>query len=109
MKKNFDLTDFLKLTNGDGAIIFNQEGKLLDLVNIDKAKNFAAMSSVMIKMANEFSEEIKIGGLKQFIFKAHKGVFVLNNFDKDFIVGVYSEDITKTGMIMLSMDNLLKK
>ncbi len=108
MSNNFKLSDFLKLANADGAIILNAKGELLEAENIDRAENFAAMSGVMLKMAKEFSNEIKIGGLKQFVFKAEKGVFVLNNFANEYIVGVYSKDIGKAGLIMMSMDKLSK-
>lgn len=108
MKSTFDLTDFLKLTKADGVLIFNSKGELLEYEHIEKAKNFAAMSAVIIKMAREFSEEINIGELKQFVFKAEKGVFVINNFEADFIIGVYSNNIAKTGLIMMAMDKLIK-
>ncbi len=109
MNEDFKLSDFLKLTKAEGAVILNAKGELIESENVKKAKNFAGMSSVMIKMAKEFSNEIGIGNLKQYVFKAEKGVFILNNFEKDFIVGVYSKDITKTGLMMISMDNLIKK
>ncbi len=109
MNKEFKLSDFLKLTQADGAIVLNAKGELIESENVKKAKNFAGMSSVMIKMAKEFSTEIGIGELKQYVFKAKEGVFILNNFEENFIVGIYSKEVAKTGLIMMSMDNLIKK
>ncbi|TYQ00351.1 putative regulator of Ras-like GTPase activity (Roadblock/LC7/MglB family) [Tenacibaculum adriaticum] len=109
MSKNFDLSDFLKLTNADGAIILNAKGELIDSENVENGNNFAAMVAVMVTMASEFSSDIKIGGLKQFICKSDNGVFIVDKFDEDFIVGVYSKELAKAGLIMMSMDNLSKK
>lgn len=109
MTKDLDLAGFLKLTNADGALIINANGELLDSQNINFENNFAAMMGVMLKMANDFSEDIKIGNLHQFVFKAEEGVFIVDKFDDDFIVGIYSKDKSKAGLIMMSMDNLSKK
>ncbi len=109
MNREFDLSDFLKLTQADGIAIFDFKGKLLEAKNIEKAENFSGMSSVITKMAKEFSKEIAIGDLTQLILKANQGIFVINHFNKDFMVGIYSSDITKTGLIIMSMDNLIKK
>ncbi|MDY0780803.1 roadblock/LC7 domain-containing protein [Tenacibaculum sp. IB213877] len=109
MDKQFDLAEFLKRTNADGAIIINSGGELIEAENVDYGNNFAAMMGVMTKMAEDFTDDIKIGKLRQVVFKATEGVFVLDKFDEDFIVGIYSKDLAKAGMIMMLMDNLTKK
>lgn len=109
MTEDIDLKKFLELTGADGILVFNTQGILLESENIDNGKNFAAMFGVLHTMASELSEDISIGNLNQFMFKGDNGIFLVNKIDDDFIIGVFSKDIAKSGLISIAMDKINKK
>lgn len=108
MNEDIDLTRFLKLTGADGILVFNSEGILLDSENIENGKNFAAMFGVLNTMATDLAEDISIGNLNQFMFKGENGVFIVNKIDNNFIIGVFSKNIAKAGLITIAMDKINK-
>ena len=109
MNEDIDLKRFLELTGADGILVFNSEGTLLDSENIENGKNYAAMFGVLNTMASGLSEDISIGQLNQFIFKGDNGLFVVNKLDNNFIIGVFSKNIAKAGLITIAMDKINKK
>lgn len=105
--KNLDLSSLLNQTGADGALIANLKGELIESQNIEHSNNIAAMLGVISTMVNDFSSDVGMGEFKQILFKSEKGAFVADII-KGFIVAVYSKDMSKAGLIMMSMDKLLK-
>lgn len=103
--KNLDLSNLLKQTGSDGALIANLKGELIESENIEHSNNISAMLGVISTMVNDFSNDIGMGEFRQFLFKAEKGVFIADIIE-DFIIAVYSKDIARAGLIMMSMDKL---
>lgn len=102
-----NISDFLKLTKADGVIILNEKGELLEEAGIGNKDNVGAMLAVIHQMVNDFTQEVNIGTLNQFIIKAEEGLFMFGKMD-DVIIGIYSKDISKTGLITASMNKLIK-
>ena len=108
MNEILDISSFLEKTNADAIIILNFKGELIESKNIHKPNNIAAMIGVMLTMVSSFAEDTKIGTLTQCVCKAEDGLFIINKLDDESIVGVISKDITKVGLIMMSMNKLRK-
>lgn len=103
---NLDLSNLLRQTNADGALIANLKGELIKSENIKHSNNIAAMLGVISTMVTDFSSDVGMGDFKQVLFKAEKGVFVADIIE-NFIVAVHSKDKSRAGLIMMSMDKLL--
>lgn len=103
--QNLDLSNLLKQTGADGALIANSRGELIEYKDIEHSNNVAAMLGVISSMVNDFSADIGMGEFRQFLFKSEKGVFIAD-FIEEFIIAVYSKNIAKAGLIMMSMDKL---
>ncbi|CAM1344788.1 roadblock/LC7 domain-containing protein [Tenacibaculum amylolyticum] len=99
-------SEFLKLTKADGVIILNEKGELLEEAGISNKDNIGAMLAVIHQMVNDFTQEANIGGLHQLVVKAEKGLFMFGKMD-DIIIGIHSQDISKTGLITASMNKLI--
>lgn len=106
MEKNLELAKLLDTTRADGAVVLNSKGEVLDSINVKYEGNIAAMTAVVIQMTEDLTDDINLGGISQLTCKADDGIFIVNKFSKDFIVAVYSNDITKSGFIMLTMNKL---
>lgn len=106
MSNNIELSSLLENTKADGAVVFNSKGEVLDYIKINYEGNIAAMAAVFIKMADDLTDDMKVGSVSQITCKADKGIFIVNKYSEDFIVAVYSDDITKSGFIMLTMNRL---
>lgn len=101
------LNDLLKHTKADGAIVLDTNGEVIDSLLVSSEKNVAAMLSVLIRMCKDLSVDMEIGTFKQIVIKAVDGVFIVDKMhEDDVIVGVYSKDVSKGGLIKLSMDKL---
>lgn len=106
MSNSIELANLLENTKADGAVVFNSKGEVLDSVKMNYEGNIAAMAAVFVKMADGLADDIKVGNVNQITCKADKGIFVVNKYSEDFIVAVYSNDVTKSGFIMLTMSRL---
>lgn len=105
--EQIDLSKFLTATKADGVIIMNQEGNVIDYLSFLDEKNAAAMLAVINHMITDFAKERNLGELKQVIIKAEKGLFILGK-QEDIIIGVFTKEISKSGIIMASMNKLIK-
>lgn len=104
-----ELSDLLKLTDAEGALIVDTKGKLIKSENIKSENNIAAMLSVMIDMCKKFSEDMGTGDFTQLIIKMQEGVFIIDELDNLGIVAIYSRDLTKAGLMKVAMDKLIKE
>lgn len=108
--KDIELSKLLEITNADGAIIANTQGELLESENIDESNNIAGMLGVLVTMCEGFTDDLQVGKFRQIILKADEGVFIADKlYEQDAIVGLYSKDSSKGGMIKLSLDKVNKK
>lgn len=103
--QNLDLSNLLRQTGADGALIANLKGELIESQNVQHSDNISAMLGVISSVVNDFSKDIGMGDFRQFLFKAEKGAFIADIIE-DFIIAVYSKEISKAGLIMMSMDKL---
>lgn len=102
-----ELVDLLKLTNADGAILVNLKGELIKAENIEASNNVSAMLGVLVSMCKGFSEDMKIGEFKQLIIKSSEGVFIADEIEDLGIIGLFSKDLTKGGVMKIALDKLL--
>lgn len=105
--KNVELVDLLKLTNADGAILVSLKGELIKCENIKSSDNISAMLGVLMSMCKGFSEDMKIGKFKQLIIKSSEGVFIADEIEDLGIIGLFSKDLTKGGVMKIALDKLL--
>lgn len=107
---DIELSDLLKSTSADGAIIISTKGELIEVINIDSAENVAGMLGVLVNMCKSFSEDLNTGEFDQFMLKSTKGVFMADKISKkdDIILGLYSKDLTKGGLMKASLDRINK-
>lgn len=107
--KEYKLSDLLDHTRADGAIILTPEGQVIESLSIEKDKNVAAMLGVLITMCKDLSTDMGMGVFKQIVLKADEGVFIVDKIQQDdVIVGIYAKDVSRGGLIKLTMDNLNK-
>lgn len=107
---DIELSDLLKSTSADGAIIISTKGELIESINIESAENIAGMLGVLIDMCGSFSKDLKTGEFDQVMLKSTEGVFVADRISKkdDLILGLYSKDLTKGGLMKASLDRINK-
>ena len=105
--KKIDLSEFLKSTQIDGVIVLDKEGTVIEESGMPKKNSVGAMLAVINQMIVEFTEEIDMGFTKKIIIKCDERVFVVVRIE-GFIIGVYSKDISKSGIITASIDKLIK-
>lgn len=107
--KRIILSDLLKSTNTDGILLFNVKGELLESVSINHAKNFAAMSKVVITMAEGIIQNLKSGEFYQLVCKATEGVFVIQRIVNNSFLCAFSKEADKSSLILMSMGSFIKK
>lgn len=106
--ESIELSDLLKMTNADGAIIVSPKGELLKAENVNAGANVSAMLGVLITMCRDFCEDMNTGEFNQLILKSSEGVFIADEIKDLGIVGLFSNDLAKGGMMKIALDKLLK-
>lgn len=109
MREIVNLEALRETCGAEAALVINSGGELLEAINMNHEDNIAAMTGVITKMAQDLSEDLNINSLKQFMIRSEKGIFIVNKFSNDFIVGLFSEDVAKAGIMMLSLNNFKLK
>lgn len=106
MGEIIDLKALKETCDAEGALVINSNGEILESINIHYEDNIAAMTGVITKMAEDLSDDLEIKPMKQLMIRSKNGIFIINKFNDNFIIGLFSKDITKAGVIMLSLNNL---
>lgn len=105
--KNLELSELLNLTGADGALLVSAKGELLKAENIEAGDNISAMLGVLVSMCRDFSSDIGTGDFKQLMIKSSNGMFIVNEINDFGIVGLYSKDIAKGGLMKIALDKLV--
>lgn len=103
MTGKLDLKILTKDLEADGAIVVNSKGKLTDAINVKNDGNIAAMTSVVYTMIGELTSDLGIGEIEQVTCKSKDGIYVVDKFDAENIVCVFSKDVTKVGYLMMTL------
>lgn len=107
--KEIELIDLLKMTNADGAILVSLKGELVKSENIDAGDNVSAMLGVLVSMCKDFSTDMSTGKFTQLILKSEGGLFIAVEIQNLGIVGLYSKDVTRGGIMKIALDKLLSE
>lgn len=99
----------LEKTGLETALVFNKNGDVIDSFKIEFAINIAAMSNVIFTMCKEMLEDMQFNGLKQIILKTDSGLLVGNKLNEDLFLITTTNDISKLGLLLKVIDNLVLK
>lgn len=104
MKTNLEL--LIEKVDVNGGMIFNSEGVLLESYNLDYPGNMSAMSAMIANVSKELLENLKSGMITELILKADQGLFFVKYIGQDEWLTLFTEDLSKMGLIHLSTQNL---
>ncbi|MGQ7944236.1 roadblock/LC7 domain-containing protein [Flavobacterium sp. WC2509] len=103
--------DLKKLENTglETALVFDKNGDVIDSFKIEYPINIAAMSNVIFTMCKEMLEDMKFSDLKQIVLKTDSGLLIGNKFDDNLFLITTTNDISKLGLLLKGIDNLVLK
>ncbi|MCL9809578.1 roadblock/LC7 domain-containing protein [Flavobacterium luminosum] len=90
----------------NGGMIFNSEGVLFESYNLDYPGNISAMSAMILNVSKELFENSNLGKVNELILKADQGLFFIKHINQDEWLTLFTEDLSKMGLIHLSTQNL---
>ncbi|MFH6995509.1 roadblock/LC7 domain-containing protein [Flavobacterium sp. FlaQc-48] len=99
-----DIDTLINETGADSGLIFNTDGILIKSVNLQYDHNVAAMMGIIIKMCQEFTDDLENGLTRQVMIKNNNGIVVANIDSYDNCVALLSKDNTRIGLLLLKMD-----
>lgn len=106
--ETFNLQGILDTTGAEAALIIDNEGNLIQSLNIDYGKNIAAMTDMAFKMCRDLYHDLNNGEVEQIIARAANGLFIVHKLDSAHIIILLSNDISKLGMLLKMTSNLNK-
>ncbi|WP_271782326.1 roadblock/LC7 domain-containing protein [Aquimarina algiphila] len=109
MEKNeekMDLKKVLKSINAEAVLIVDNDGNMVDSLNIEYDTNVALMTETLFTMCKDLSKDIGNGELDQIMAKSSDGFFIANKLSSESIIISISKDISKIGLILKLMNSL---
>lgn len=99
----------LEKTGLETALVFDKDGNVVDSFKIDHSINIAAMSNIIFTMCKEMLEDMQLNDLKQIVLKTDAGLLVGNKLNEDLYLITTTKDISKLGLLLKLIDNLVLK
>ncbi len=98
------LQQLIEQTAIESALIFDENGDLVDSYEINSPERISAMSNVIYEMCIGLMEELKGGKLNQVIVKGDTLFFIASKMKNGQYLVSISSDITKLGFILKVID-----
>ncbi|REH48732.1 hypothetical protein C7448_1058 [Tenacibaculum gallaicum] len=98
------LQTLIEESEADKGLVFNSEGQVIDSYNISKENNIAAMANVIVTMTHEFFQDtLDSESLDQLVLTSKEGLVIINKYDRNHIVCLLADDVSKAAMIKLTL------
>ena len=104
-----ELEKILSDTGLDNILLFNIDGELIESNDFDYDSNYAAMSGIISTMCKEMIEDLEYGKMEKIIIHADNGLVMIQKLDVDGYLATFTKDGSKLGLLMKTMNSILKK
>lgn len=108
MSTTIDLKELLKTTGADAILITDNEGNVIEHLNVENEKNIAAMTEMAFSMCKDLSTDLGNGELEQIFAKADNGFFIANRLKSQHILIMLSKNNSKLGLYLKILNSISK-
>ena len=106
LESSLDLNKIIETIGIDTIIIIDNNGDLVNSLNIDYGENIAAMTEVVFSMCKDLSKDLNNGSLEQLMMRTTEGFLIANKVGTDHIVATICKDHSKLGLTLKKMNSI---
>lgn len=101
-----DLDKIKEETEAEIIIHADEKGKVINFINTDYSNNLALMSETVLSMCKDLLEDITGSELTQLIARSTIDYIIVNKVDKNNIVLITSNNLSRFGLLLKYMNSI---
>lgn len=104
----YDLKKIKEDTEASVIVLADNNGDVIDSLDTEFDSNLALMTEAAFSMCNDLLKDLIDGDMNQLMAKSKDSFFIVNRLDKDAILLIVSNNLSKLGLLLKYMSSIQK-
>ncbi len=102
----YNLKKIKEDTESNIVILADNNGAVIDSLNTEFDSNFAMMTEAAFSMCSDLLKDVINKDMDQLMAKSSDGFFIANRLDKESILLIVSDNLSKLGLLLKYMSSI---
>ncbi len=104
----YDLKKIKEDTEASVIVLADNNGDVIDSLDTEFDSNLALMTEAAFSMCNDLLKDLIDGDMNQLMAKSKDSFFIVNRLDKEVILLIVSNNLSKLGLLLKYMSSIQK-